>query len=148
MRTDYFDPGMFNTPLPTYSETERTIEIVDTIWGKKIDDASNIQYQLSQEDVLKIIREAAPITNRSNLLLEFSARPPHIAKTKSVSFEMEHADEKDEIERPSPTGSGQTVENIESNGRLILDQMLLLLDYLSLKPMQQVTAKVNWLAVI
>ncbi len=63
------------------------IEIVKAIWDKKAEDAKgDAQYQPSQEEVFKMIREAASITNRSVQLPGNSAPHPPALQAKSVAF--------------------------------------------------------------
>jgi len=66
---DYVNPEGAYNPLPNYSETERMIEIWKALWDKKVEDAKasdpEAEYQPSKEEVEKMIREAASITNQS-----------------------------------------------------------------------------------
>jgi hypothetical protein len=124
MKTDYVNPEMLNSRLPTYSETERMIEIVKAIWDKKTEDASDGQYQPSQEDIFKMIREAASITNRSAQLPEHLTHPPATAHTKSVSFETGPTDEDNHLGDSSPfTGYDQTGEGLHDNDMLGSDYL-------------------------
>jgi hypothetical protein len=95
MNIDYADPEMLNNPLPTYSETERRIELVKAIWDKKVEDAPDGQYQPSQEDVFKMIRQADSVVNRSAHLPERLTHPLSPVYAKSVSFETTHTNGKD-----------------------------------------------------
>jgi hypothetical protein len=66
---DYVNPEGAQNPLPTYPETERMIQIWNVLWDKKVEDAKasdpKAEYHPSKEDVEKMIREAASITNQS-----------------------------------------------------------------------------------
>lgn len=111
---------MFNNPLPTYSETERTIEIVKAIWDKKVEDARaegpDATYQPSQEDVCNIIREAASITKRSTQLPEFVSPPPPASQTNDFIYEGAGAPELDHSGDTPPSAGYDQINDIDHFG--------------------------------